>query len=256
MRRLKHTRQFLKDRLATRKNWLKGRGFSHYAVRFFEGLLTAMLVVGFFALVALVTYNVLPVKTADIKVPVATDKASYEAGDPVSGIFFGETYYTGEVRILREVFCKNYKGIIKPPAESADGNFFNTQTQPRKFDGQTIYIGNLPEDVPVGSNCVLRFTNVYIVSTPFGDRRVTYQYYTQNFAIREHDTSQQQQLDNQDQELTELNNTPPQGTITEPQSNTTINNNTTVNEAPAPTEPVTPPESCRVNILGLKLFCE
>lgn len=138
---------------------------------------------GLAALIALIYFNAVPVKLADIKVPVATDKSSYYAGQQVGGIFFGETFYNGNVKILREVFCANYHGIIKPPAEAADGDFFSTIAKPRKLDGVTVPIGNLPENVPVGQNCVIRFRNVYDIQTPFGVRHEEYEYYTQNFAI-------------------------------------------------------------------------
>lgn len=148
-----------------------------------NALTIAAFVIGLIALFALVWLYVRPIKTANIKVPVATDQASYYPGEDVSGIFFGDTYYQGEVRILREVFCKNYKGVIKPPTDSAVGNFFSTQAKARHLEGVTVPVGNLPTDVPVGSNCVLQFTNVYQIQTPFGIRHEEYQYYTQNFAI-------------------------------------------------------------------------
>lgn len=149
----------------------------------FDAITVAAIVFGLLALVALIYYQARPIKLADIKVPVATDKSSYYAGQQVGGIFFGETFYDGNVKILREVFCANYHGVIKPPAESADGDFFSTIAKPRKLDGATVPIGNLPEDVPVGQNCVIRFRNVYNIQTPFGVRHEEYEYYTQNFAI-------------------------------------------------------------------------
>lgn len=152
-------------------------------ITLFDVLTTIGILIGTAALVALLYFNVVPVRLADIKVPVATDKSSYYAGQQVGGIFFGETFYDGNVKILREVFCANYKGIIKPPAEAADGDFFDTIAKPRKLDGATVPIGNLPDDVPVGQNCVIRFRNVYNIQTPFGVRHEEYEYYTQNFAI-------------------------------------------------------------------------
>lgn len=148
-----------------------------------DGITLAGVVFGVVALVALIVYNVVPVRLADIKVPVATDKSSYYAGQQVGGIFFGETFYDGNVKILREVFCANYHGIIKPPAEAADGDFFDTIAKPRQLNGATVPIGTLPENVPVGQNCVIRFRNVYNIQTPFGVRHEEYEYYTQNFAI-------------------------------------------------------------------------
>lgn len=148
-----------------------------------DGITFAGVILGVLALISLIYYNVIPLRLADIKVPVATDKSSYYAGQQVGGIFFGETYHDGNVKILREVFCANYKGVIKPPAESADGDFFSTIAKPRVLDGATVPIGNLPDDVPVGQNCVIRFRNVYDIQTPFGVRHEEYEYYTQNFAI-------------------------------------------------------------------------
>ncbi len=154
-------------------------------IALFDIITISDIVFGILALVSLLYFFARPIKFADIKVPVATDKASYYAGQPIKGILFGEIYYNGEVRILREVFCAdNYHRTIKPPAESAvDGDFFATQSRPHKLDGVTIPIGTLPDDVPLGANCVLQFTNVYDIKTPFGTRHEEYQYYTQNFAI-------------------------------------------------------------------------
>jgi hypothetical protein len=146
-------------------------------------LTIAAFTIGVIALLTLVWLYVRPIKTANIKVPVATDQSSYYPGEEISGIFFGDTYYSGEIRVLREVFCKDYKGVIVPPASSSNGNFFSTISKPRHLEGQTIIVGNLPTNIPVGSNCVLQFTNVYDIQTPFGLRKVEYQYYTQNFSI-------------------------------------------------------------------------
>ncbi len=151
--------------------------------RLFNVLSIFALIGGVLALAVLVWLYVRPIALANIKVPVATDQASYAPGEEVAGIFFGDTYYKGEVRVLREVFCKDYKGVIKPPAESAVGDFFATQGRPRHLEGQTVPVGKLPADIPIGSNCVLQFTNVYNIQTPFGIRHEEYQYYTQNFSI-------------------------------------------------------------------------
>lgn len=138
---------------------------------------------GLIALIALIWLQVRSIKVADIKVPVATDQASYYPGEEISGIFFGEIYHRGEVRVLREVFCKDYKNIIAPPESARNGDFYDTQSIPRKIEGLSVTIGLLPVDIPVGSNCVLQFTNVYNIPTLFGTRHVEYQYYTQNFSI-------------------------------------------------------------------------
>lgn len=147
--------------------------------------------IGVLALFALIWLQVRPIKVADIKVPVATDQASYYPGEEISGIFFGEIHYRGEVRVLREVFCKNYKNIIAPPESARNGDFYDTQSIPRTIEGLSVTIGLLPTDIPVGSNCVLQFTNVYNIPTMFGTRHVEYQYYTQNFSIVTRERRQQ-----------------------------------------------------------------
>lgn len=164
-----------------------GRVAAFFASKKFGDLVNALtvaaFVTGLLALFMLIWLYVRPIQTASIKVPVATDKASYYPGQQISGIFFGEIFYKGEVRVLREVFCKNYKNIIEPPASARNGDFYDTQSTPRKLEGLLVTIGNLPENVPIGTNCVLQFTNIYNVQTPFGIRHLEYQYYTQNFAI-------------------------------------------------------------------------
>lgn len=156
-----------------------------------NALTVAAFVIGVIALIALIWLYVRPIKTAEIKVPVATDQASYYPGEEISGIFFGEIFYKGEVRVLREVFCKNYRDIIVPPESARNGDFYDTQSIPRKIEGLNVNIGLLPDDIPVGSNCVLQFTNVYEIQTFFGIRRVEYQYYTQNFSIVTRERRQQ-----------------------------------------------------------------
>ena len=82
------------------------------------------IVFGTIALIILVLCQVMPIKFADIKVPVATDKDQYSPLQQVDGIFFGEIFYNGEVKILREVFCANYHAIITPViADDNDDNF-------------------------------------------------------------------------------------------------------------------------------------
>lgn len=161
--------------------WVKSRNINWNGVA--NALTIAAFTIGVIALIALVWLYVRPIKVADIKVPVATDQASYYPGEEISGIFFGEIYHDGEVRVLREVFCKNYTNIIVPPESARNGDFYDTQSIPRKIEGLDVNIGVLPADIPVGSNCVLQFTNVYNIQTPFGIRHVEYQYYTQNFSI-------------------------------------------------------------------------
>lgn len=270
------------------KNTLKnfGSSVSSNVKRFWRNWLDIITILGvivaLIALAALVFVNVRPIKFADIKVPVATDKSSYYPAQPISGIFFGETYFDGNVKILREVFCTNYHGVIKPPAESADGDFFSTIAKPRQFNGNTIPIGNLPDTVPIGQNCVIRFTNVYNIQTPFGVRHEEYQYYTQNFSIITKErrdaldceaagktTAECSKTDNADNANTLTPSTDntfgggsfsgggASGDITT--NNTTTNNttNNTTTTPPTPAAPVQPPaQSCTINLLGIKLFCQ
>lgn len=253
--------------------------------RFFDWLTYAGLIFGLLALLALVFYAIRPIKTAEIKVPVATDLTSYYPGQNIKGIFFGDTYYTGQVRILREVFCENYKGVIKPPAESAAGNFFASQAKPRHLEGTSVSVGALPDDVPLGKNCVMQFTNVYDIQTPFGVRHIEYQYYTQNFGIvtaqRRCELDRQAGIDSgacartSGEQTGQVSAAPTQQDATQPAptsvgsasggrpssstTNTTNNYSTTVNNPPAqsePAQPVTPPaETCTINLLGIRAFC-
>jgi len=237
----------------------------------------AAFTIGVIALITLILMYVMPVKTANIKVPVATDQSSYYPGEDISGIFFGDTYYSGEVRVLREVFCKNYKGVIKPPAGSAVGNFFSTQSKPRHLEGESVIVGNLPENIPVGANCVLQFTNLYEIQTPFGIRRIEYQYYTQNFAIVTKERRQQLEceasgrkdcnfiMDIPNKETDSTQEAPAQQSSPEtepviireqPVTNNTTNNSTTINNPPAEQEPAPQfVERCSVNFLGIKINC-
>lgn len=213
---------------------------------------------GLFAMIGLVYFYVRPLKLAEIKVPVATDKASYYPSQQVGGIFFGETFYRGEVRILREVFCSNYRGVIKPPAESANGDFFSLQSIPRKLEGNTVPIGTLPEDVPIGSNCVIQFTNVYDIQTPFGLRHEEVQYYTQNFSIVPKEERQERDAVNQEarqQQLQSTSGADSMGDGGTTQNQTNIDNSTTNNTTVPPSEPVTPPQECGLDLLGIKAFC-
>lgn len=224
----------------------------------------AFMAIGTIALIFLILFYVMPVKLADIKVPIATDKASYYQGQEIAGIFFGETYYTGEVRILREVYCKNYKGLIEPPASASKADFYSTQGTPRKLEGETVRIGMLPKDIPVGSNCVIQFTNVYDIQTPFGIRHEEYKYYTQNFAIVTRET--RTQLDDEAAEANARSgqtttggnndqtniNTPNQTETNIDQSTTNNTNNTTTNNQ---SPPVVLEERCTINLLGIKVGC-
>lgn len=235
------------------------------------------IIIGVIALISLIYNYVRPVKTADIKVPVATDQASYYPGEEISGIFFGEIFYRGEVRVLREVFCKNYTNIIEPPETARNGDFYDTQSIPRKIEGLSVTIGLLPKNIPVGSNCVLQFTNVYRVQTPFGVRHIEYQYYTQNFSIVTRERRQQleceasgrkdcnflsgdQERENAPQDtetpheqesVDSAKDTMPPQNIYYDNRSTTDYNETTVNP-PAPKLE----ERCTINMLGVKLGCK
>ena len=254
------------------KKWFSTRKFDWGGL--FNALAIAAFTIGVIALFTLIFLYVRPIKTATIKVPVATDQASYYPGEDISGIFFGDTYYTGEVRILREVFCKNYKGVIAPPAGAADGNFFATQAQPRHLEGQTIIVGNLPTNIPVGSNCVLQFTNVYEIQTPFGLRRIEYQYYTQNFSIVTKERRQQLECEasgrkdcnfivdipgketNSGTETPAVQSSPE--TLQNPATvNNTYNSNSTyTTNPPAQSEPAPRyVERCSIDFLGIKYNC-
>lgn len=240
-----------------------------------EGVLNALATVAFIAgilaLVALIWLYIRPIQTASIKVPVATDQASYYPGEDISGIFFGDTYHTGEVRVLREVFCKNYKGVIKPPPESAMGDFFSTQSKPRHLEGESIVVGNLPPNIPVGANCVLQFTNVYEIQTPFGPRKIEYQYYTQNFSIVTRERRLQLEceasgrkgcnfiIDVPGQQKSASVDTP--AVQSSPETAPTVVNNdnrtqstTTTNTAAADPAPRYV-DQCTVNLLGVKILC-
>lgn len=234
----------------------------------FDAITIAAIIFGVLALLALIYYQARPLKLADIKVPVATDKASYNPSQEIGGIFFGETFYTGDVQILREVFCKNYRGVIKT---DDNAELFRTQARPTKLEGETVRIGVLPADVPIGSNCVIQFTNIYDIQTPFGVRHQTVLYYTQNFTIVSKEEREQRdesnQHDNQVQQQ-QLQSAAPSGDSSfvgggddNAQINETTTNSTTNNSVVPPSnneaaEPVTPPQQCTVNLLGIKLFCQ
>lgn len=230
----------------------------------FDIITFTFMAVATIALLFLILFYVMPVKLANIKVPVATDKATYYQGEDIGGIFFGETFYNGEVRILREVYCKDYKRVIEPPKSAAVGDFFASQSIPRKLDGQSVPIGTLPSDVPVGLNCVIQFTNVYDIPTPFGTRHEEYKYYTQNFSIvpkevREEQDQKAAEINAQSgqsttggNDINETNNAPNQ-TETNIDQSTTNNTNNTTNNNQSP--PVVLKESCTINLLGIKVGC-
>lgn len=227
----------------------------------------ALMGFGVVALLFLIYFYVRPIQTADIKVPVATDQASYYPGESISAIFFGETYYDGEFRILREVFCKNYRDIIEPPADASVGDYYSAGGKPRKLEGDTLLIGNLPKNAPIGSNCIIQFTNVYTITTPFGSRQVEYKYYTQNFSIvGKQEKSDDEQQDQQQQKQQNIENrgstsySPPAQTTEPSQSQTGTQSrsdeNQTQTDTPPPAEPIEPEPQCEVNVLFLHVRCD
>lgn len=263
--------QGLKLQLNKALGWIKSRRVDWGAI--FNTLTILAFSIGVVALFALIWLYVRPIQVADIKVPVATDQASYYPGEEISGIFFGEIYYKGEVRVLREVFCKDYKNIIAPPPSAKNGDFYDTQSIPRKIEGLNVTIGMLPKDVPVGSNCVLQFTNIYTIPTPFGSRHIEYQYYTQNFSIVTKERRQQLECeasgrkdcnyinDNPNQVLQEpepsSQSAPDTRQPNEPVINNTYNttNNTTNNNPATQSEPAPRyVERCTVDFI-VKIGC-
>lgn len=237
------------------------------------------------SLVALIGYQVYPIKTLDIKVPVATDRSAYAPGEEIGGIFFGEIYYEGDVKVLREVYCRDYKAVIPPPAEAKNGDFYDTQSIPRKLDGLSVTVGRLPADIPIGKNCILQFTNVYDIPTPFGTRHISVSYYTQNFAIISQERRQileceAQGRTNCNTEITPENDKELNSTIS-PDNTTSSNFDPATPESPlqprqsaqatqptqssnsAPSEPETPrnepvqppARNCAIDFLFLHLFC-
>lgn len=263
-----------------------GKGFRIADAVFIITMLFAAL-----SLLALLWYNVRPIKTVDIKVPVATDRSAYSPGETIGGIFFGEIFYKGDVRVLREVYCKDYKAVIPPPPQARNGDFYDTQSIPRKLDGLSVEVGKLPDNIPIGKNCILQFTNVYDIPTPFGTRHISYSYYTQNFAIISKERRQILECEAQGRNNCE-NEVAPEGTegflpsepVTSPSATLHSPESPLSNEAPqtaqkpaetaqapengqrasqAPeqqetprNEPVTPPRQCTIDVLFIHLFCQ
>lgn len=273
MQSLKSHTSRVKDRVGAKGaalyGWVKSHNINWSGVINVVTILAFL--IGIIALITLIWLYVRPLKLADIKVPVATDQSSYYPGEEISGIFFGEIHYRGEVRVLREIFCKDFHGIIVPPETARNGDFYDTQSIPRELEGLNVTIGVLPTTVPVGSNCVLQFTNVYNIQTPFGIRHVEYQYYTQNFSIVTRERRQQLECEAtgrkdcnfitdgnapQDPETPSPQSSPDSAPI-EPQTNNTFNDNrTTVTNPPAQSEPAQRfEERCTVDFLGVKINC-
>ena len=121
----------------------------------------------------------------------------------------------------------------------------------------------MPKDIPIGSNCVIQFTNVYNIPTPFGTRHEEYKYYTQNFSIVTKETREKLDTDAaeanaQSGQSTTGGNDINSQTNTSNQTNTNIDrsttnntNNTTNNQSP----PVVLDETCTIDIAFIKLGC-
>lgn len=155
-----------------------------YSLRYFAAARIAsfILMVGAAAaLVALVYFQVRPFDPIYIKVPVSTDKTEYFPGQDVSGLFFGEVYYSGETRITRKIICPHFRADIPDP--NTGKRVVDTVNRPHKLDGVAAYIGKIPSDSPVGEQCIIEFNNHYDIRTPFGSRPYDYTYYTYGFAI-------------------------------------------------------------------------
>lgn len=250
--------------LKLRKKLLKGRP----NLKAVDAAFFVIMAFAFLTLLGLIFYQVRPLKLVDIKVPVATHKALYYPGEQVDGIFFGEIFYTGRVEVFTDIFCSGYRS----PVRGDDGKVvFSGNSRPIELKGDTRHIGRIPADAPVGSNCVIQFVNNYDIKTPFGVRHEERAYYTQNFFIRDPEgpnPAEQQGTDAQDVNTgpssTEhlFENTPssqpaPQSQTPTPQSQTSPpNQQNTNNTPPAPAEPVTPPQNCAINVLGIKLLCD
>lgn len=226
-----------------------------------DAITIALMIFAAIALVALVYYQVRPMKLVDIKVPVSTEKPTYRAGENVNGIFFGEVFYDGEVRILRDVFCAGYQSRIL--TEEGD-EIFNGVSRPTKLAGDVRTIGKLPDDVPVGKNCIIQFVNIYDIKTPFGNRHEEHTYYTQNFLIisdeadneqsdLEDDVPRTEKLFDNEQTQVPADNQPSQNV---PQQEPQEPARQEQPQEPTPAEPIAPPTTCAIDLLGIKLLCD
>lgn len=147
-----------------------------------DWVLTTGVAVAALVLLVIGVYTLVPIRTARFDVPIAVTKPVYQPGEEVYGIFFGEQFYTGPIKVLREVFCKDYREFIDDE-DGDDDNYFDGQSFPREINGDTLRIGNLPTDVPRGNNCTIAFTTFYEKDIPFGTKKATNTYYTQQFTI-------------------------------------------------------------------------
>jgi hypothetical protein len=118
----------------------------------------------------------------DIKVPVATSKAKYAPGAPISGLFFGEVFYSGQANVTRRVVCDSYSQPLDD-FDSDPNNVVENPSKPRKLTGDARQIGYLPDDVPVGENCIIEFNSNYCVPYLFGCANRDVPYFTQSFEI-------------------------------------------------------------------------
>ena len=140
------------------------------------------MVIALLALGALIYYQVRPIKTLEVEVPVLIDKAEYGRGEFIKGTFFGEVTFTGPVTTSRRLVCGNTQ---IPMNNSNDlDSFFDAVSIPRKLNGETITIGQVPATAPVGARCLVQMINVYDINTPFGNRHVEKPYYTLSFIIK------------------------------------------------------------------------
>lgn len=256
----------LRKKLLTRRPNLKAVDAAFLGIMLFA----------FISLIALIYFQVRPLKLVDIKVPVATEKAWYTPGERVNGIFFGEIFYTGRVQVYTDIFCAGYRA----PIRGDDGaTVFSGNSRPVVLKGDTRFIGTIPEDAPVGKNCVIQFVNSYDIKTPFGNRHEERAYYTQNFFIRdpndrEEDNAEpessrgtdasgergttelfspeQSQPAPDDENFNEQTQTQPNRSQTSPPNQSQNTNDTPV----TPAEPVEPPQQrCVIDLFGIRLIC-
>lgn len=151
-------------------------------LRIADRVTIGVMVIALIALGALVWYQVRPIKTLEVEVPVLIDKAEYGRGEFIKGTFFGEVTFTGPVTTSRRLVCGN----TQIPMENSNDldSFFDAVSIPRKLNGETITIGQVPATAPVGARCLIQMINVYDLNTPFGNRHLEKPYYTLSFIIK------------------------------------------------------------------------
>lgn len=171
-------------------------------------LITSLAVAGAAVLIFIIGLTYLEARfksLVDIKVPVATSKAKYAPKSQVSALFFGEVRYKGEVGVTRRLVCEGYTRPIDDFDDDANKVVENVST-PRKLIGNAIPVGILPEDAPIGQNCIIEFNNHYCIPYLFGCVVRDYPYYTQTFEIVSQEEAQKDP------------NAQPAGNITVPQN--------------------------------------